>query len=98
MLQAFALVGELAFVDQQAGRHLAVVHRLLNLVERHHLHFDVGRVKLQREVRGRQQPGHRDVTLSSVRGPSALATTTGPYLSPMLAPWLSRRYLSVRWA
>ena len=57
---AFVLVGELPFVNQQAGLDLAVAHGLLDLVERHHDVLDVGLVQPQREERGRQLARDRD--------------------------------------
>ena len=55
LAQPFLLVGELPFVNQQAGLDLAVAHGLEDLVERHHDVFDVGLVQPQREKRGRQR-------------------------------------------
>ena len=46
-------------MNQQAGRHFAAVHFLLNLIERHHDVPDVRIEQPQRQKRGRQFTGHR---------------------------------------
>ena len=42
LLQAFVLVRQLPFVNQQARRHLAVPNRILDAIERHDDVVDVG--------------------------------------------------------
>src|SRR5207302_11198976 len=53
-------IGELPFVNDQAGLCTTAPHRLEDLVERHDEVFKFTEVKLQRQKRTRHRPRHRD--------------------------------------
>src|SRR3954471_21254131 len=56
-VEAFVLVGELAFVDQQAGIHIAALHHLLDLIEGYDHRREVRLVEPERQVRAGHHSG-----------------------------------------
>ena len=99
LLQPVVLIGELPLVNQEPRLNLPFAHGVLNAIERHHDVCDVRVEKTQRQKRRGQRPGHGDGdSLGWTKVRLARATRIGPYLSPMLDPCGSRRYLSVRCA
>ena len=60
-VQAGFVIGELAFVDNQAGLKFSGSNLRNNLIEGHHNSFDLGCKQLQSEISGGQGPGNCDL-------------------------------------